>query len=142
VAAIDTSGRAGAVDYDVDVDLARTGTLKISSILLGLSRAGAFVPRLQFTMEPVVIGYVEMSGAAPGAKVTAMLELADSANAPARMTVPLTIDAGAAGRYVGKAALPIGVLPPGDYTVRAIVALDEHPPTRVIRTLRKAAPAK
>ena len=140
VAAIDTTGRAGAADYDLDVDLARSGPLKISSVLLGLSRGG-FQPRLQFTTEPVVIGYVELSGATPGSKVTATLELADSANAPARLTVPLTVEAGAAGRYVARGALPIGALPPGDYIVRAMVGLDDHPMTRVIRTLRKAVPA-
>lgn len=142
VAAIDGSGRAGTADYDVDVSLAQTGTLKISSILLGLSREGSFVPRLQFIAEPVVIGYVEMSGAAAGAKVTATLELADAPNAAARMVVPLRIEPGTSGRYVAKAALAIGALPAGDYTVRAMVALDDHPPTRVIRTLRKAIPAK
>jgi hypothetical protein len=142
VAAIDSTGRAGAADYDVDVELARTGTLKISSVILGLARDGAFVPRLQFVTEPVAIGYVELSGAAPGARVTATLELADGANAPARVSVPLSIEAGASGRYVGKGALPIGALPPGDYVVRAVVALDDHPPTRVIRTLRKVMPAK
>jgi len=142
VAAIDASGRAGAADYDVNVELARSGTLKISSVILGLSRGGTFVPRLQFISEPVAIGYVEMSGAAPGAKVTATLELADAPNAAAKIAVPLTIEAGAAGRYVARAALPIGALPPGDYAVRAIVALDDHPPTRAIATLRKAVPAK
>jgi hypothetical protein len=142
VAAIDTAGRGGTTDYEVDVSLAQTGTMKISSILLGLSREGGFVPRLQFISEPVVIGYVEMSGASAGAKVTATLELADAPNAAARIAVPLAIDAGAAGRYVGRAALPIGALPAGDYIVRAVVALDDHPPTRVIRTLRKAIPAK
>jgi hypothetical protein len=139
VAAIDTTGRAGAVDYDLDVDQARSGTLKISSVLLGLSRGG-FQPRLQFTTEPVVIGYVELSGATPGSKVTATLELADSANAPARLSVPLSIEPGAAGRYVARGALPIGALPPGDYIVRAMVGLDDHPMTRVVRTLRKAVP--
>lgn len=142
VAAIDTTGRSGTADYDVDVELAQTGPMKISSVLLGLSRAGSFVPRLQFTIEPVAIGYVEMTGAAVGAKVTATLELADAPNAPARIAVPLTIEAGASGRYVAKGALPIGAVPPGDYIVRAMIALDGHPPTRVIRTLRKATPAK
>ena len=142
VAAIDAAGRSGTADYDVDVSLAQTGTLKISSILLGLARDGGFTPRLQFVTEPVVIGYVEMSGAPAGSKVTATLELADAPNATARVAVPLRIEAGAGGRYVGKAALAIGALPPGDYAVRAVVALDDHPPTRVIRTLRKVMPAK
>ena len=111
VAAIDTTGRSGTADYEVDASLAASGALKISAILLGLSRGGTFVPKLQFETEPVVIGYVEMSGAPAGAKVTATLELADTANGPARIAVPLAIEAGAAGRYVGKGALPIGALP-------------------------------
>jgi hypothetical protein len=142
VAAIDTTGRSGTADYEVDAALAATGPLKISSILLGLSRGGTFVPKLQFEAEPVVIGYVEMSGAPVGAKVTATLDLADAPNAPARIAVPLTIEAGASGRYVGKGALPIGALPPGDYIVRVMIGLDGHPMTRVVRTLRKAVPAK
>jgi hypothetical protein len=139
VAAIDAAGRGGTADYDVDVSLAQTGTLKLSAILLGLSRSGTFVPRLQFAAEPVVIGYVEMAGAPAGAKVAATLELADSTNGPARVSVPLTIEPGASGRYVAKGALPIGALPPADYAVRAIIALDGHPPTRVVRTLRKVS---
>jgi VWFA-related protein len=137
VAAIDTTGRSGTADYEVDAALAATGPLKISSILLGLSRGGTFVPKLQFEVEPVVIGYVEMSGAPAGAKVTATLELADTINGPARIAVPLSIESGAANRYVGKGALPIGALPPGDYVVRATIALEGHPPTRVLHTLRK-----
>ena len=79
---------------------------------------------------------------APRAKVTVTLELADGPNAPARLAAPLSIEAGASGRYVGKGALPIGALPPGDYVVRAMIGVDDHPMTRVIRTLRKAIPAR
>ena len=28
-------------------------------------------------------------------------------------------------------------LPPGDYIVRGVIGLEGHPPTRVVRTLRK-----
>ena len=65
--------------------------MKISSIVLGLSRGGAFVPRLQFTDEPVAIGYVEMYGGDAGGKVTATLELAATLNGPALVAVPLAI---------------------------------------------------
>lgn len=142
VAAIDTSGRSGTADYEVTAEVARTGPLKLSSIVLGLSRDGTFVPRLQFTEEPVAIGYVEMYGAAAGAKVNATLELAGSLNGPALVTVPLAIQAVGENRYVAKGAVPIGTLPPGDYIVRALVGLDGHPMTRVTRTLRKAVAAK
>jgi hypothetical protein len=40
---------------------------------------------------------------------------------------------------VATGAVPIGALPPGDYVVRAMVALEGHPATRVVRTLRKVA---
>jgi len=139
VAAIDTTGRSGTADYDVDVTLAQSGPLRISSLLLGLSRGG-FTPRLQFGAEPVVIGYVELAGAPPGAAVTATLDLSDTVNGPARVAVPLAIEAGAAGRYVAKGALPIGALPPADYVARAVIGLEGHPPTRVVRTLRKVKP--
>jgi VWFA-related protein len=137
VAAIDTTGRAGTADYDVLAEVAQTGPLKLSSVVLGLSRAGGFVPKLQFSNEPVAIGYVEMSGATPGARLGATLELARTTNGPALVAVPLAIDSPSAGRYVATGAVPIGALPPGDYVVRAMVALDGHPTTRVVRTLRK-----
>jgi VWFA-related protein len=137
VAAIDSTGRAGTADYDVLAEIAQSGPLKLSSIVLGLSRAGGFVPRLQFSNEPVAIGYVELTGATPGARVGATLELSRTANGPALVTVPLAIESPSAGRYVATGAVPIGALPPGDYIVRAMVALEGHPATRVVRTLRK-----
>ena len=142
VAAIDTTGRAGTVDYEVNADSVRTGPLKLSSLLLGLSRGGTFVPRLQFTTEPVAIGYVEMYGAAAGSKVSATLEVASTLNGPALVTVPLAIEAAGPDRYIAKGAVPIGGLQAGDYSVRAIVGLEGHPMTRVVQTLRKATLAK
>ena len=142
VAALDGNGRSGTADYDVTLGVARSGPLKVSALLLGLSRGGTFAPRLQFASEPVAIGYLEMSGAPAGAGVSATLELADEPNGPARVTVPLTIASTGPERYVAKGALPIGALPPGDYVVRAVVGLEGHPPTRVERTLRKIAPEK
>lgn len=141
VAAIDRTGRAGTADYEVNLDVATSGPLKLSSLVLGLSRDGAFAPRLQFTTEPVALGYVEMAGAAAGTQVTATLEVAHSANGPAIVAVPLAIEGAGPNRYTARGAIPIGALPPGDYIVRAMVGVEGHPATRVIRTLRKAVPA-
>ena len=142
VAAIDTTGRAGTVDYDVAAENVRSGPLKLSSLLLGLSRGGTFVPRLQFTTEPVAIGYLELYGAAAGSKVTATLEVAPTLNGQALVSVPLAIESAGKDRYIAKGAIPIGALSPGDYSVRAVVGLDGHPMTRVVQTLRKATVAK
>jgi VWFA-related protein len=139
VAAVDSTGRSGTADYDVAADVASSGPLTVSSIVLGLSREGSFAPRLQFTTEPVAIGYVELFGAPAGAHVSAGLEIATTLNGPPLVRVPLAIEPSGQNRYVAKGALPIGSLPAGDYLVRALVALEGYPMTRVTRTLRKAA---
>jgi hypothetical protein len=128
------------VDYELDAEIAQTGSLKLSSLVLGLSRDGAFVPRLEFGNEPVALGLVEMQGAVPGAKLTAALELSATLNGPAMVTVPLSVQLLKENRYMATGALPIGTLAPGDYIVRAQIGLEGQPATRVIRTLRKAGP--
>ena len=137
VAAIDSTGRAGTADYDLDAEIVRTGPLKLSSVVLGLSREGSFAPRLQFSTEPVAIAYVEMYGAPPGTALSTSLELAATVNGPAILTLPLSIARTGESRYTATGALPIGSLPPGDYVVRAMVGVQGQAMTRVVRTLRK-----
>lgn len=137
VAAVGADGRGGSVDYALDTELATTGPLTLSSLVLGLSRGGTFIPKLQFRDEPVAIGYLELYGGAAGLGVKASLELARSLNGPAMLAVPLAIETTGDSRWVSKGAIPIAALPPGDYIVRAVVGAQGHPPTRVVRTLRK-----
>jgi hypothetical protein len=138
VAAIDTTGRSGATDYDVVAEVVRSGPLKLSSLVLGLSRGGSFAPRLQFTTEPLAVAYVELEGAPAGARLSAGLEVAQSPNGPALVTVPLSIENTGENRYAATGAIPLGALPAGDYIVRAMIGLEGHPMTRVVRTIRKA----
>jgi hypothetical protein len=138
VAAIDTAGRSGTADYDVTAEIARSGPLKIGSIVLGLSRGGAFVPRLQFTNEPLAVAYVELEGASAGSRVNAVLEIAQTLNGPPVLSVPLAIESAPNNRYNAMGSVAIGALPAGDYVVRALVGLEGHPMTRVARTIRKA----
>lgn len=137
IAAIDTTGRAGTADYEFEAETVQTGPLRLSSVILGLSRDGRFLPRLRFTTEPVAIGYLELEGAAAGTPISAALELARTTNGPALVTLPLSIEPAGPNRYTARGALPLATLPPGDYIVRAMVAVQGHPTTRVIRTLRK-----
>ena len=141
VAAIDSTGRSGAADYDVTAEIVQSGPLKLSSLVLGLSRAGGFSPRLQFTTEPLAIAYIELEGAPAGARLSAALEVSQSMNGPALVTVPLTIGNTGNNRYSATGSVPLGALQPGDYVVRALVGLEGHPMTRVFRTIRKAVPA-
>jgi hypothetical protein len=138
VAAIDTTGRSGTVDYDLEAEVVRTGPLKLSSLILGLSREGRFTPRLRFTTEPVAIGYLEMYGGSPGMKISSALEIAATLNGPALAAAPFAIESGGADRYIATGAIPIGALPPGDYIVRALIGVEGQALTRVVRTLRKA----
>jgi hypothetical protein len=51
--------------------------------------------------------------------------------------VPFAIEAAGGSRYIATAAIPIGALPPGEYSVRALVGIEGQALTRVIRTLKK-----
>ncbi len=137
VGAIDDTGRGGTVDAEVPAELTPAGQLKLSSLLLGLSREGGFTPRLQFGGEPVAIAYVEIYGGIPGMPIIAALEVARTLNGLAIATVPLAIKPGD-NRYLATGAVPLGALAPGDYAVRAIVGVEGQPAGRVTRTLRKA----
>jgi hypothetical protein len=138
VAAVDAAGRGGAVDVDMNVEVLTAGPLTISSVVLGLSRGGTFLPKLQFSTEPVAIGYVEFVGGTAGVGVRASIEIAKTAAGPAIIATPLAIQASQdAGRFTAQGAVPIGALPPGDYVVRALVGVDGQPIGQVTRTMRK-----
>jgi hypothetical protein len=140
VAATDGTGRSGSADSEVVAQVVSIGPLKISSLVLGVSRGG-FVPRLLFGSEPVALGYLDIYGKVDAA-LTAAAEIAGSVDGPALgPSVPAAIRPGAAGdRATATVALPIGALPPGDYVVRVTVSAPGQPPARIVRTLRKVRP--
>jgi VWFA-related protein len=138
VAALDASGKRGSAEVDVTAELASAGSMKMSDVVLGLSRDGRFSPRLQFGAEPVALAYLDMYGGQAGAKITLLLEVAATLNgAPLVQMAPAVDPTGDPDRFNVTAAIPLGALPPGDYVVRAIVGLDGQPEGRVVRTLRK-----
>jgi hypothetical protein len=138
VAAAEAAGRGGAADYDIPAELTTAGPLALSALVMGLSRGGQFLPRLEFGSEASAMAHVEIYGASAGDPVGAVFELARSANGPALIVLKGTFAATAdPDRFVVSAALPIGALAPGDYVVRAIVAAKDKPGGRVLRALRK-----
>jgi VWFA-related protein len=138
VAATDNSGRSGSADYEVVAQVPALGPLKVSSLVLGVSRGG-FVPRMLFGSEPVALGYFDIYGKADGA-VTASAEIARSVEGAALgAAIPAAIrPAQGDDRSMGTVALPIGALPPGDYVVRVTISAAGQPPAQIVRTLRKA----
>lgn len=140
VAAVETNGRAGAADYTVAAELADAGPLTLSALVMGLSRAGQFSPRLEFGGEASAMAYLEVYGGKEGTPVSVAFEIARTANGPALVTVPGAFAAtNEPDRFIITAALPIGALAPGDYVVRATVAAQGQPGGRVLRPLRKVS---
>jgi VWFA-related protein len=137
VAATDTAGRAGAADIEIVAETVTAGPLKLSSLVLGVSREAKFLPRLQFSTEPVAIAYLDMFGNNVTAPVGAIIEVLTSTGAPLatnRLALEATQDR---GRFRAMGAVPIGALPPGDYIARAVVMVEGQSAGVVLRAFRK-----
>ncbi len=140
VAGLESTGRAGSAEVDLEADLTPVGSLRVSSLMVGLSRAGNFVPAMEFRDEPTAFGMLELYGplAAGAAPPRVVFEIATTAAGPAILTMPglveMTPDA---TRAVVTTVLPIADLAPGDYVVRAIIMPEGQPSGRVLRVLRK-----
>lgn len=140
VAAVDDAGRRGAADYEFDASIVSAGPLKLSALVLGVSRAG-FTPRLQFRDEPTAMGFFELHGTVddPSA-LSVTYELATAPDAAASIRVPglVTVTREPDLRRAS-GVVPIGALPSGDYVVRAVVSIAGRPIGQVSRTLRKSS---
>jgi hypothetical protein len=118
--------------------LTTAGPLQLSSLVVGLSRAGQFVPRLEFHGEASAMAHLEVYGGAAGTPVGALLEVSDSPNGKPLLAVRLILEAtNEPDRFSAVGTIPIGALPPGDFVARAIVEVQGQPAGRVIRTFRK-----
>jgi VWFA-related protein len=136
--ATDAAGRRGTADYDVDANLTPAGTLRLSSLVLGLSRDGQFLPRLEFGAEASAMVQLEIYGGKAGAPIRAMLDVSNSSNGQPMAAMRLIVQAtGEPDRFVAKGTIPLGALSEGDFVVRAIVGMEGQPAGRVIRTIRK-----
>ena len=139
VAALDNLGRRGATDYEFEAKLDTAGDLKLSTLVLGLSRGG-FTPRLMFFQEPTAMGYFEVYGSVTNFEdVDVALELATTPEGPAIVRVPaiLTPTQDPALRRAS-GVVPLSKYPVGDYVVRGVVTIDGKQVGQVTRTLRKS----
>ena len=141
VAAVDSKGRSGAVDQDVAIGLTPAGPLTTSGIVLGVQGTGPFFPRLQLTpADTVAHVYFEAYGAASCAGLSAAIEIAPAAQAPA--VVKSTAGASPLENSDGCilfGEFPVAALPAGDYAFRIRIQRGETVLGDRVRTLRKAA---
>ena len=136
-AAIDSAGRAGAAETEIDVGLTAVGSLSLGSLLLSASRGGTTMLQLQFGAEPTARASFDIYGGTAGQRLEATLELARNLDGQAIAAVPLALTRADDTRVVATGTVPLGALPPGDYAVRGIIRLEDGTSGRVVRTLRK-----
>jgi hypothetical protein len=138
VGAIDAAGRYGVIDDTVMAELTPAGALTMSGLTLGVSRPAGFQHRLQFSTEATALAHLELYGGVAGTPVGAVFEISESTDGPAMFRVPGAISPTPdEDRFTVTGAIPVQMLPPGDYVIRAIVGAQGKPSGRVLRTLHK-----
>jgi VWFA-related protein len=140
VAAVDTAGRRGTVDYEFRADLLQSGPVSLGTLMAGALDRGNFRPSLIFAPgDQGAAGYLEFYGSfASGAELSARFELAAGADAPALVSAPGSVlGAAQATRFVATGAVSLAQLAPGDYVLRAVISVDNKPVATARRTIRR-----
>ena len=83
-AAIDTAGRPGAAEADIDAGLTQVGALSLGSLLLGVSRGGTTSLQLEFGSEPTARASFDIYGGTAGQRLSATLEVSRDPRRPRR----------------------------------------------------------
>jgi hypothetical protein len=140
-AAVDTTGRIGSVDYQLEATLTPAGPMKMSGLSLGVTGPAGWAPKIEYKDEKEVVAFFELYGTTT-AGISAIAELAATPDGPALQTAEpgskLTINATQEpGRYTVTATFDLTSLKPGDYVIRATFTVQDTPPGKVFRTLRK-----
>ncbi len=138
-AAIDTAGRPGAAEMEIDAGLTQVGELSLGSLVLSASRGGVSSLQLEFGSELTARASFDIYGGTEGQRLSATLEVSRTLDGPAMATVPLALTRADDARVVATGTVPLGALAPGDYVVRGIIRLENGTTGRVVRTLRKVA---
>jgi VWFA-related protein len=144
LAAVDPDGRTGSVHHTIRAGLTRTAARQEVSDLLIAPEPTA--PDPARVMPSAVVDTENVSVAlsiigqnsAQLANTTVTMQIAESAQGPplASIELPLAVREGSLRTFGGVARL--GLLPPGQYVARAVVAAPGHPDTRVMRSFRYA----
>jgi VWFA-related protein len=153
LAAVDAAGRRGSVEHTVKAALVTAGGLEISDLVLAPSSGGKAV-RPAVDLEVGAGGFSALVELASGdaarlAGAAVAVELAESADGPALLRVPVSVgEPRSDGTRVASVDVPGGILPPGVYAARAEVSAGGKPvaavarPFRVVPPLAGAAPAR
>ena len=154
LAVVDGTGKSGSVEHTFRAQITSIGQLRVTDLLIaenmGSIGAGGLVPAIaaDFTTD-TLHGYIELHSEAEEqlARASVAFEVADSEAGRAIDSVPGRQPgvADAPGVRTVEGAVPIALLPPGEYVARAVVSLDGRKaatitrPFKVTRTLTSSA---
>ena len=144
IAVVDERGRRGSVEHSFRAALTTIGEVRAADLLIADDRtaSGSAAPVVagEFT-SGMVNGYIELYADATDVlkNTTVMFEVAQDAQAraldgAAGRVQPATADA--ANRRALEGSIPIALLPPGDYVVRAVISTDGRKVGQVVRPFR------
>jgi tetratricopeptide (TPR) repeat protein len=143
LAVVDDAGKRGSVEHTVQAQLTPAGQIHLTDLLLGEDAAGGGLnPTVSAEFKGGMLhGYLELhsEAAEPLRAATVALEIANSAAARALDTVPARFEDEAGSsttRRVAEAAVPIELLPAGDYVARAVVTVAGRKVGQVSRSFR------
>jgi hypothetical protein len=146
LAVVDDTGRRGSVERNVSAKLNAFGAVETTELLIA-DNSGPAVGGLTPTVDAgftgdEVDGYLEMFADAADAfkGATATIEVAESQSSKALVGSPASIDV-RDRRAVVQGNVPIGLLPAGDYVLRASVSLGGREIGTVSRPFHIARPA-
>ncbi len=144
IAVVDDRGRRGSVEHSFRAALTPVGQLRSTDLLIADDRttSGSAAPVVggEFT-SGMVNGYIELYADAADVlkNTTVMFEVAQDAQAraldgAAGRVQPATAEA--PNRRALEGSIPLALLPPGDYVVRAVVSTDGRKVGQVTRPFR------
>ncbi|MEW5982249.1 MAG: hypothetical protein AB1806_07745 [Acidobacteriota bacterium] len=138
VAAADRGGRLGTLDTQVRAQLVQAVPVTLSAMILGTRTTGRFAPKLLFRDDPALITYVEAYGVPKAAELSAVVELAATAEGPALGAVTASVLPGNEEEtWQIQAGIALSQVPPGDYILRVLVVVDQKLVGKVVRGMRK-----
>jgi VWFA-related protein len=144
MAVVDDRGHRASVSRAFDARLTSAGQVRIGELMLVETGAGRGLrPVIDTRVESgVIAAYTELySQAEPQlARAALTLEIAATEDGRALDSTPMTI-AGAGGKRIASATLPVHTLAPGAYLARAVLTSEGRPVARITRPLIIVAPA-
>jgi VWFA-related protein len=157
LAAVDAMGRAGSVEHAFRAQLLPAGSARVGDLLIGAtfgSADGNAAPTVsgEFVDADALHAYLELNADAANvlSQTTVRFEIATREDSRALDSFPARVEPSTVSpeRSAAESALAIGLLPPGDYYVRAIVSVAGKKtvqiarPFRIVRSSASAAAAK